>query len=611
MSTETVTETPAWHGVAAEQADEIPDAAGVLLRQRSRALLGSLVRPHRRRIVIASLLLVVQNLSGLAGPYLVSVGIDAGLPPLVRDHDGGVLFAVVGAMVGATAIEYAARRTYLMLSARVTNGILFDLRRRAFAHLQKLSPAFHERYTSGRVISRLTSDVDAMNDMLDGMLDDLIMQTLNIVVIGGILLVLDWRMGLLTMLSFPLLAVLIGWFRRRSAPAYRRTRETVALVIVHFVETLGGVRAVQAFRREPRNDEIFDELATDLASADRRVMRLMAYFAPGIYGVASVTTALVLAAGGWLAVHGYLQVGVLAAILLYVRRFFDPMAQLSVFYNSLQSATAALEKISGVLEEQPDVAPPASPTPLPERSSRGRRLELREVRFGYRDGRTVLPGLDLVIPAGQTVALLGATGAGKTTVVRLLGRFYDPSEGSVRLDGVDLRELDDDALRASIVTVTQENFLFGGTVADNISFGRPGASRSEVEAAAAHIGADAMIRSLPLGYDTPVGQRGSRLSAGQRQLVAFARAVLADPDVLILDEATSSLDIPSERAVQRALETLLADRTAVIIAHRLSTVEIADRVLVLENGVIVEDGTPADLLSTGGRYADLQELAGR
>lgn len=606
MSTETN-----WHGVAAEESDEVSDAVGVRLRQRSRALLGSLLRPYHRLIALASVLLVVQNLSGLAGPYLVSVGIDAGLPPLIHDHDKSVLFAVVAALLGATALEYSSRRVYLEISARVTNGVLFDLRRRAFAHLQRLSPAFHERYTSGRVISRLTSDVDALSDMLDGSLDDLIMQTLNLVVIGGLLLVLDWRLGLLTMLSFPLLALLIAWFRRRSGPAYRRTRETVALVIVHLVETLGGVRAVQAFRREPRNDKIFDDLATDLASADRRVMRLMAVFAPGIYGVGTATSALVLAAGGWLAVHGNLQVGVLAAILLYVRRFFDPMQQLSVFYNSLQAATAALEKISGVLEEEPDVAPPTTPTPLPARKQRGRTLELANVRFSYADERVVLPRLHLTVPAGQTVALLGATGAGKTTVVRLLARFYDPTEGSVRLDGVDLRDVDEDALRASIVTVTQENFLFGGTVAQNISFGRPAASRAEVEAAAAHIGAEPMIRSLPLGFETPVGQRGSRLSAGQRQLVAFARAVLADPDVLILDEATSSLDIPSERAVQRALETLLADRTAVIIAHRLSTVEIADRVVVMEDGAIVEDGLPADLLTRGGRYADLQELAQR
>jgi len=601
----------AWYGVAAEQQEDVPDEVGLRLRRRSRALLGSLIRPYRRRIALASLLLIAQNVSGLAGPYLISVGIDAGLPPLVEDGDAHIVLVVAAALVGATVLEFATRWAYLSISARVTHGILFDLRRRAFAHLQRLSPAFHERYTSGRVISRLTSDVDSLADMLDGSLDDLVIQLLNVAVIGVVLVVLDWRTGLLALLAFPFLGLLVAWFRRRSAPAYRRTREAVASVIVHIVETLGGIRAVQAFRREPRNDVLFGELADDLADADARVLRLMAVFVPSVFAVSTGATALVLGVGGWLAVEGQLQVGVLAAVLLYIRRFFAPMTQLSSFYNSLQAATAALEKISGVLEEQPDLPLPATPTPLPVRAGRGRPVELRGVRFGYRDDRIVLPGLDLAIPAGQTVALLGATGAGKTTIARLLGRFYDPHQGSVRLDGVDVRDLADPALRAAVITVTQENFLFGGTVADNIRFGRPEASRAQVEAAAASVGAEAMIGALPAGFDTPVGQRGSRLSAGQRQLVAFARAVLADPDVLILDEATSSLDIPSERAVQQALRTLLADRTAVIIAHRLSTVEIADRVLVLDAGRIVEDGPPAELLSAGGHYAALQELARR
>ena len=610
MSTE-APEADSWRGVAAEQVDDLSQEAGLRLRRRSRALLGALLRSHRRGILLATALLLAQNISGLAGPYLVSVGVDSGLPPLTANGDVRTMAAVVAAIAGATVIEFVTRRSYLALSNRIGQEILFDLRRRTFRHLQSLSPAFHERYTSGRVISRLTSDVDALADLLDGGLNDLVIQGLNVVVIGVILLVLDWRLGLLAFLAFPFLALLLVWFRSRSSPAYRRTRETMALIIVHFVESLGGIQAVQAYRREPRNDAIYGGLANDVGDADRRVMRLMAIFAPAVYGVGTLTSALVLGVGGWLAVHGQVRIGVLAAVLLYLRRFFDPMTQLSMFYNSLQGATAALEKLSGVLEEEPDVAPPTKPTPLPARQRRGRGLELREVHFGYRAGRPVLPGLDLAIPAGQTVALLGSTGAGKTTVARLLGRFYDPLSGSVLLDGVDLRNLGEDALRAAIITVTQENFLFRGSVADNIAFGRPDAARARIEDAAREVGADAMIRALPAGFDTPVGQRGSRLSAGQRQLVAFARAVLADPDVLILDEATSSLDIPSERAVQKALRTLLADRTAVIIAHRLSTVEIADRVLILDQGRIVEDGPPEELLRDGGRYAELQSLAQR
>jgi len=484
--------------------------------------------------------------------------------------------------------------------------VVLELRRRLFAHLLSLSVSFHESYTSGRVISRQTSDVEAISALFEEGLDGLITAVLTLLLVGTGMLLLDWQLGLVVLSGFLPLIWLSAWFRRNSATAYRRIRETNALVIAFFVETFGGLRAVQAFRREERNEEIFDRLSADYASATMRSSQLSAVFAPGIAMVGNVITGVVLCYGGFLALDGDIKIGVLASFLLYLQRFFDPLQDVSQFYNSFQGAASALEKISGVLEEEPSVAAPtaAATVELPPAAS-GRRVSFAGVRFGYRKA-IVLPGLDLDLPAGQTVALVGETGAGKTTVARLLARFYDPNAGQVLLDGVDLRLLPDAVLRQEIVLITQESFLFEGTVAENIRLGRPSASDAEVEEAARAIGAHAFIAALPDGYATKVGKRGGKLSAGQRQLLSFCRAFIAAPSVLVLDEATALLDIPSERLVQSALRTVLSGRTAVIIAHRLSTVAIADRVLVLRAGEIIEDGTPAELMRAGtGEYADL------
>jgi ABC-type multidrug transport system fused ATPase/permease subunit len=440
--------------------------------------------------------------------------------------------------------------------------------------------------------------------MMDSGFDGLVTAMLTMVGTAVLLLVLDLQLGLVALLAFPFLIWLTAWFRTASAVAYRRTRETVAAVIVHFVETMTGIRAVQGFRREPRNEEIFAEVSDDYRRANERAFRLVGLFMPGIKLIGNVTIALVLLYGSYRVLDEEITIGVLAAFLIYLRQFFEPMQEISQFYNTFQSASAALEKLSGVLEEEPDVREPPDPVALPE--ARGD-VRMEAVTFSYVEGRPVLPGLELSIPAGETIALVGTTGAGKTTIAKLVSRFYDPTSGRVTLDGVDLRDLDDQTLRRHIVMVTQENFLFAGTVADNIRFGRPGAADQLVREAAEAIGAHTFIEKLPQGYDTPVKSRGGRLSAGQRQLIAFARAFLADPAVLILDEATSSLDVPSERLVQRALRTILRERTAIIIAHRLSTVEIADRVLVLEHGEVVEEGSPRELILGAGRYAGLHE----
>ena len=594
----------AWRGIAAEDVDEITAGVSVLLRRRARGLLTDLLRPYRRAVAGVLVLVVTANLAALAGPWLVGLGIDRGIPPLIHGGDMAPLAVLVAAFFAAIATQAVTTRAFILLIGKLGEDVVLELRQRLFAHFQRLPVAFHEHYTSGRVISRQTSDVDSISDLFEDGLDSLISAVFSLLLVGAGMLLLDWPLALVVLAGFVPLVVLTRWFRRESAIAYRWSREAIAQVIVAFVETIGGIRAVQAFRRERRNEEVFSGLNGQYADASLRSSRLIAVYSPAITMVGNLATGAVLLYGGLRVMQGDIKVGVLATFLLYLQRFFDPLQDLSQFYNTFQSAAAALEKISGVLDEPPAVAEPASGARLPGRDGDGREVRFEAVRFGYR-GDQVLPGLDLTIPAGQTLALVGETGAGKTTIARLLARFYDPGEGRILLDGTDLRELSDADLRREVVMITQEGFLFGGSIADNIGLGKPGAGRREIETAAAAIGADAFIRALPGGYDAQVGKRGGRLSAGQRQLISFARAFLAAPAVLVLDEATSLLDIPGERTVQAALRTILAGRTAVIIAHRLSTVTIADRVLVIEGGRIAEDGPPEELLAGQGRYSAL------
>jgi len=591
-----------WRGVAAEESDEQDSTIRAFLRSRSRRLLSSLLRPRRRDVVLGAVLVVLETMARLAGPLLIQRGIDRGIPPLQRGEGARTLVLIVALYAALMVARSVCEYLFLTVSGRLGQDVLLDLRSRLYQHFQRLSLGFHERYTSGRVISRLTSDVEAISELLGSGVLAVTTGVLSIVGITVVLLVLDLPLGLVAAGIFPFVILLTRWFRSRAEVVYRETREAVALVIVHFVESLGGIRAVHAFRREPRNQAIFEDVNHRYFRANLSSNRLSAVYGPGVAGMGRASVAIVLLIGSYRVLHGDMTIGVLTAFMLYVRRFFEPVQDLSQFYNLFQSAAAALEKLSGVLEEKPAVPEPASPVALPSPTGA---VRFEGVHFAYRTTE-VLHGLDLDIPSGETVALVGETGAGKSTIARLIARFYDPTGGRVLLDGVDLRDLADGDLRRAVVMVTQENFLFTGTVADNILFGRPDASRAEVEDAARAIGAHGFISALPDGYDTDVRKRGGRLSAGQRQLVAFARAFLADPRVLILDEATSSLDLPSERLVQRALRTLLADRTAVIIAHRLSTVEIADRVLVVDDGRIVEEGSPAELVaSTGSRYGAL------
>lgn len=569
-----------------------------------RALLRSLLGPHRARIAVAMVVILVQQAALQSGPLLVAVAMDRGIPAL-RAHDSGPLVAVVAGYLFCALLSPVLQWVFIKISARVNQDVLLDLRGRIFRHAQRLSLDFHERYTSGRIISRATSDIDALRELLSEGLQELLTVFLSVCYISVLLLVLDWRLGLASLTAFLPLALIAHSFRTRSRRVYRRSRTAAASMIVRFTETMNGIRPVQAFRREKANDAAFSVVNRQASTANAEGFLELARYVGLSRATANVWFTGIVLLGAYLVADDALELGVLTAFALYLRRLFDPIDQLAMFLNSYQAAAAALEKIAGLLAHEPTVAEPAEPVELPRATSKGREVSFERTRFAYRTGKEVLPPFDLLIPAGQTVAVVGATGAGKSTVAKLLARFYDPTEGRIRLDGVDLRDLATPELRRGVVMVTQESFLFSGTVAENIAIGRPGAGRAEVERAAREIGAYEFIAALPDGFDTDVRKRGGRISAGQRQLVAFARALLADPAVLILDEATSSLDVPGEQAVQRAMRTVLAGRTAVIIAHRLSTVEIADRVLVMDQGRIVEDGSPRELIDGAGRFATL------
>ncbi|WP_395728276.1 ABC transporter ATP-binding protein [Nakamurella sp.] len=592
----------AWRGVAAEDVDDISTGVGLRLRARSRGLLGSLIRPYRGWALLAGIVVVISELAYLVGPLAVAYGIDSAVPALANG-DGRPLVLATLAYLAAGIINAVGKAIFVRLSARVTQAMLLDLRGRVFTHAQSLSLAFHEKYTSGRVISRLTSDLDSLNDLAGEGLEGLISGVLSVVAISVTLLVLDVDLALVALAAFLPILLATRWFQHRSRRIYRRTRSLIAAVIVQFTETMNGLRAVVSFRRESRNAAIFAAVNDQNADANGDALVALGIYTPTVRLLGNLSLVATMVLGAVQVIDGTLAIGVLAAFLLYVRRMYDPLDELAMFYNAYQGAIAALEKISGLLEETPGVPEPADPRPLPSPTTG--EIRFAGVEFAYTPRVPVLSPLDLVIPAGQTVAVVGATGAGKSTLAKLLARFYDPTTGSVTLDGVDVASLSTTELRRGVVMVTQESFLFAGSVADNIALGRPSASRADIEAAADAIGAGEFIRSLPEGFDTDVRKRGGRLSAGQRQLVAFARAFLADPAVLILDEATASLDLPAERAVQRALGTVLRGRTSLIIAHRLSTVEIAERVLVMEGGRIVEDGPPAQLLAGTGAFATL------
>ncbi len=548
--------------------------------------------------LLASAAVLVQTGAVLAMPYLVKVAIDQGIVP----KDLGVINRVALAYLVLAGVQFLAGRLEIETVARAGQRVLFAVRTKLFRHLQTLSLDFYERERTGRLVARMTADIDAMSDLVTDGLVTLVTALITMVGVAIILVVMDWQLALATLVVAPLIALAARSWRRWSADAYRQVRETHSVVTVQLQESLSGVRAIQSFRRERATAARLEEANHAERVAHWRTIGLASFFFPGIEFLGTAATVVVLGVGGQRVLGGDLEIGVLAAFLLYLRNLFDPVQQLSELYDSFQSATAGAERVGAVLAEQPSVREAPDPVPLPD--PRGD-VRLEDVCFAYDQGPRVLHDVDLAVDAGTTLALIGPTGAGKSTVAKLIARFYDPLGGRITLDGVDLRQVRLADLRQAMGYVPQEGFLFSGTVLDNIRFGRPDATRAQVEAAARAVGADQVIAGLPDGYDTQVGERGALLAAGERQLVAFARAWIADPALLILDEATSNLDAASEARITDALQRLRSGRTTIIIAHRLTTIAQADQIAVVYDGRIVESGTPAELRARGGRFADL------
>jgi ABC-type multidrug transport system fused ATPase/permease subunit len=560
----------------------------------------TLVRPYRGKAILSGITLIVGTAIGLVSPFASKFAIDRGIVP----GDRGALIFWTVLFVVAALLGWGASVAQTYLSAWVGQRVLADLRRDLFDHIQTLELGYFERNRAGWLISRLTNDVSALEELVTDGLYSSVQNTLLLVGTAGVLLYLDWRLALATLTVFPLMALATTLFRIYSARAYRRMRERLADVTATLAEDLAGARIVQAFRRERGNAEAFGEISDGYRVANYRTVQLNAWYFPFVGLLGSASTAIVLAYGGVLYFDDAITIGTLFAFMLFLANFFDPIQALSQLFNTFLAASAALDKIFDVMDTRSELREADGARPLPQIEGA---VELSGVHFGYGEGAEVLHGIDLDVAAGQTVALVGHTGAGKSTLVKLLARFYDPTEGTIRIDGHDLRDVQVRSLRGQLGIVPQEGFLFATSIRENIAFGRPGASLADVQAAARAVGAHEFIAALPEGYETSVAERGAALSIGQRQLIAFARALLADPRLLILDEATSSVDIASEAVIEEALARLLAGRTAFVVAHRLSTIRRADVIVVLEDGRVIEQGSHDELMALGGRYCALYD----
>ena len=607
------------HHRPAERREELSPQERAETRERSMALLRQMLRPHRGALALSIISVLLVSGSSAIAPILIARVLDSSIEPLKQGNVSPLLTLLVF-FVAATAVTAIFSWVNVAYTVRVSLGVVVYLRKRVFRHAQSLSVSFHERYTSGKVISRLTSDIDTVRSFLDSGISQLAITLLSMVISAVAIFFLDWRIGLLMLVMGVPIYFLTRWFQRTAAPVFRTMRTESAHLTSRFVETFTGIRAVKAFGAEAQMRSEYAQASERYRLAVMDSIKIFGIYSPVLMLLGNVFIAGALVLGGYAVLGGTMQIGTLLALVIYANRVFEPVMQLSEFYNMFQSAMSALEKLSSFLSEEPEVAEPehpyeravesaaesASKSSAAEGASgkvQGALVELDSAVFGYTSDRHALKETTLRIEPGTTVALVGATGAGKSTIAKLVARFYDVSAGQVRIDGVDVRQLADAQLRREVLMLTQEVFLFSASILENIRMGNPQASDEQVKAAAKAVGADAFIERLRDGYESQLGRGGITLSAGQRQLVSFARVFLANPRVLILDEATASLDIPSERAVQAALRTILAGRTALVIAHRLSTVLGADRVLVIHEGSVVEDGSPQQLIASGGRFA--------
>ena len=561
--------------------------------------------PYRTRLIVAVIAMALSSLFNVVRPLIIGYAIDLG----IKGRSIGALRYWALLFIAAAVLEWITNRTRIQLMAYAGTRVVADMRSQLFRHLHKLSLGFHNNYSVGRLMSRLISDVGVLQDFVTWSITGMARSTFILAGSMIAMFVMNWQLALATMTILPLMIVLTNYWRKRVRQVYRASRTRLSLINGYLNESITGIRVTKSFSREEKNFAYFDDLNSSYLRANVDAARLTAIFFPGVDFMAYLAMAVVVAFAGWKGLSditaGAVTTGTLVAFVFYVDRFFEPVREVAQRYNTFQATMAGCERIFSLLDTEPELPEPADLVELPPIDGC---VDFEDVSFSYNDDEPVLRGINLHAEPGEQIALVGETGAGKSTIIRLISRFFDVTSGSLKIDGHDIRDVTQASLRSQLGIVLQDTFLFGGTLADNIRYGRLDATDDEVIAAAKAVGADEFISALPDGYATEVGEDGVNLSVGQRQLISFARALLADPRVLILDEATSSVDTATERQIQQALETLMSNRTSFVIAHRLNTIVNSDKIVVLDQGRIVEMGSHAELLAQQGRYFNLYTM---